>query len=293
MGKVCGGLWLAGLLLSLSSCSAETGLQLIADGQHHRDGVTEAGMSKFSELVGISDAPHPSRWFASLANRLWSHGNHGVSREDSVSADLLNDRHAWHRSLAGGEPVRRTACSAEMVHSSLSCWSQILGNSRSHDGVKRWGTSVIFNNEIDTPVFCGLIVGKRRFVDSNPWPLTENQCSLHFFQLTPHGIPLKETDYNKPEGKEYNRSREADHPFFSRSNLIPEVLYLALVWSTAYFLCWCASWLALSRRFRHLRSTWHWWHGGYLPTTIVALYIVAILIIWHGFIVTQKVLDAW
>jgi len=107
---------------------------------------------------------------------------------------------------------------------------------------------------------------------------------FHFMQLPANYNPLKNADYEHASSQKNNRSSEPNHPFLGLFNSISNVMYLGLHALFGYGLCVLGVW-TIWRRWRTDRLR--------LRDALYGLccYLFAGLIIWHGFIVAQKLLD--
>jgi hypothetical protein len=111
-----------------------------------------------------------------------------------------------------------------------------------------------------------------------------NASSFHFSQLAAHGVPLKYADDHGAKTKKSDGERKADHPPFGTFNTVVDILYIATHFLIGCALCFLAVW-TIWKRFRLDNFRWQFLLCGLL------LYALAGGFIWHGFIVTQKVLD--
>ncbi len=107
---------------------------------------------------------------------------------------------------------------------------------------------------------------------------------FHFRQLATHGAPLKNSYYYQAKGQQDNASRKADHQPLGTFHSILYGMYCFLHAVVGYALCWWAGWV-IWRRWRVNRlNHWTLLYGA-------LFYAFAGAIVWHGFIVTQKLLD--
>jgi len=67
--------------------------------------------------------------------------------------------------------------------------------------------------------------------------------------------------------------------------------YIALHFGSGFSCCYFGSWLYLSYEFRRLSYGWGWWRWWHLGLALCLVYAFAGFTIWHGLIVTQKLLD--
>jgi hypothetical protein len=106
---------------------------------------------------------------------------------------------------------------------------------------------------------------------------------VHLLQLTSHDIPLKNADYNYPESQKHDASSKPNHPFLGSANSILKAMYLACHALLGYGLCVLGVW-GIWKRWRLDRLTFHTLLRGIL------VFVFAGIIVWHGFIVAQKLL---
>jgi PAS domain S-box-containing protein len=108
--------------------------------------------------------------------------------------------------------------------------------------------------------------------------------ALHLKQLAAHNEPLKYTYHNRTEGEERNGKGEANHPALRAFNAVINILYIALHFLVGFCLSSTAVWV-IWRQWRIDRLNGGCLLGGFL------LYAIAGVTIWHGFIVTQQLID--
>jgi hypothetical protein len=95
---------------------------------------------------------------------------------------------------------------------------------------------------------------------------------------------LQYANYDRTQPEKRNGSRETDHPSLGTFNTVLYALYLGLDFLMGYALCCWGTWI-IWRRWRVERSTvWTLFYG-------LLVYGVAGIVVWHGFSVTQKLLD--
>ena len=126
--------------------------------------------------------------------------------------------------------------------------------------------------------------GVRLFPSRDGQRMGINSTALHLPQLPLHGTPLKSANNNSAKPEECDGSGQPNHPLFSTSHTVFEQLYLGSIWISAYGCCCYGSWLL-----------WRQWRIDSLNIRVLLwvllLYGLSAVIIWHGFIVTQKLLD--
>ena len=107
----------------------------------------------------------------------------------------------------------------------------------------------------------------------------------HLAQLPAHNAPLKYAYDYQAECQKYDASRQADHQPFRPLYPVINSLYCILHLFIGYAFCWWGGWV-IWRRWRIDALTFRTVLYGFL------FYVLAGSVLWHGFIVLQKVLTA-
>jgi hypothetical protein len=127
-------------------------------------------------------------------------------------------------------------------------------------------------------------IGSLPVFQADPRPLIYVKRQTHHAQLSLHSIPLEQANNDSAETPKDDGGCQADHPTLGAFNAIFNVLYLALYFLTGYALCCLAGWVI-----------WRRWRVDRLATGTLLCglltYGVAGTVVWHGFIVLQKLLD--
>jgi len=204
--------------------------------------------------------------------------NHGgeATREHILEYERVADSHVKRRSCAGVshhrfDPQYR-ALLWGLIHARGfydDVWSNLLPEGSDGGFQRRCGS---FSSTLGSLSLSAS--GDSQIVCIDP-------AIFHFSQLTAHSAPLEYADYNRAQSEERNSSGKADHGTFRSANALLNVLYLALHVLIGYGLCWLAC-----------QRIWQW--TGLFDWTFLGgllLYLLSGVVIWHGFIVAQKLMD--
>jgi hypothetical protein len=219
-----------------------------------------------------------ARWSGSAVLKFGTELESSVARRGGIIGNRHYRQPLLERHKGPLYRLKRIAVNRNGVLRGLSQGLQFLDLIESGCGLSLRGTSESLHTLRLNYSGVGLFTG------SNSEIMGIRSATFHLAQLSTHNAPLQKADNHQPERQGYYSASEPNHPPLGAFYTVLFGLNFSLHAIGGYVLC-CWVELNLWKRWRNNRLRRRDWFYS------LFLYIFAGIVIWHGFIVLQKLLD--